>query len=95
MDLSAAESRTTPLDPNTLEHYGVPLGRQDGIEKQQELQRQMMDQELEGRQQVWRWMLASAFLLLVGETWLAGRVDRGRHRATPQDTGPASKELKT
>ena len=95
VDVSASESRTTPLDPNMLEQYGVPLGRQASQEKQQEAQRQMLDQELEGRQQVWRWMLAAALVLLVGETWLAGRVDRARRRNVSQADGLPSKELES
>jgi hypothetical protein len=95
VDVATSESRTTPMDPSMLEQYGVPLGRQASQEKQQEAQRQMMDQELEGRQQVWRWMLAAALVLLVGETWLAGRVDRGRRRNDSHADGLASKELES
>ena len=32
--------------------------------------------ELEGQQKPWRWLLLAVLLILMGETWLAGRTAR-------------------
>ena len=32
--------------------------------------------ELENRQKLWRWVIIAAIVLLLGETWLAGRTTR-------------------
>ena len=43
--------------------------------------RQLQNQELEGRQKLWRWLIVAAVGLLVFETLLAGRLARERAEA--------------
>jgi hypothetical protein len=76
VNLSAEESNTAPLDLGQLEALGVRTGEgQSFIERVARL-RQERDVELEGRQKVWRWILAGALTVLVVETWWAGRAAR-------------------
>ena len=79
VNLDPAESQTGPLASEALEQLGVKLA---GSPARQQLDaealRQMQTAELEGRQKLWRWLVLGAIALLIGETWLAGRVDRAR-----------------
>ena len=34
----------------------------------------MRDLELESKQKLWQWLISGALLLLITETWLAGRL---------------------
>ena len=79
VNLDPSESQTAPLASETLERRGVKLA--GNTARQQiaaEALRQMQTAELEGRQKLWRWLVLGAIALLIGETWLAGRVDRAR-----------------
>jgi hypothetical protein len=65
-----------PLAPEQLETLGVPLKSNvreltdaEVVARQQLMQRE----ELEQSQQLWRWGLIAAMVLLVGETLLARR----------------------
>ena len=78
VNIDPAESRTAPMSADELARLGVPLKRPGpptwvAAAKQVRLQ----NAELESRQKLWRWMLAGALLVLLLETWLAGRVHRG------------------
>ena len=55
-----------------LESRGVALTGAERKSKQAARQRQLLDMELEGRQQAWRWLLAAVLVLLVIETIVAG-----------------------
>lgn len=75
VNLDAAESRTAPLAADDLERLGVPLKVRDvELAKQLEQKRRAHDAELEGRQKLWRWLIAAALMVLLVETWLAGRL---------------------
>ena len=79
VNLDPAESRTEPLASETLEQAGVRLaGGTARAELDAEALRQMQTAELEGRQKLWRWIVLAAIAFLIGETWLAGWVDRAR-----------------
>ena len=79
VNLDPAESRTAPLGREALEQLGARLvGGAGRARLDAEALRQMQTAELEGRQQFWRWLVLGAIAFLIGETWLAGRVDRSR-----------------
>lgn len=78
VNVAADESKTAPLGIEALESLGVRLAKENvptseaAIAERQTLQ----VQEMESRQQLWRWCLAAALCLIVIETWYAGRVAR-------------------
>ena len=77
VNLDPAESRTAPLPIEEVEHLGVTLKPEeiDPI-RQLELKRHLQNTELENRQKVWRWLIIATLLILIVETWLAGRLTR-------------------
>lgn len=82
VNLPPEESRTAPLPLEELERLGVPLQRPvNATVKQVEQRREHLQaMQLENRQKLWRWLLVAALVVLVMETWLAGRLTR---RAVP------------
>lgn len=73
VNVHPAESRTDPLDIAEIEQLGCRLiGETDPAVVQEQL-RQMRNAELEGRQNLWRWLIAFAIVVLICETWLASR----------------------
>ena len=79
VNLDPSESRTEPLTRETLAQRGARLADDTArATLDAEELRQMQTAELEGRQKLWRWLVLGALALLIGETWLAGRVDRAR-----------------
>lgn len=78
VNLDAAESRTAPLAVEELERLGVPLARpEEPGAREAERRTRLLDAEWESRQRLWRWCLVGALLVLLGETWLAGKTGRG------------------
>ncbi|MFO0952791.1 MAG: hypothetical protein U0835_16905 [Isosphaeraceae bacterium] len=71
-------ARPTPLATETLEQYGCRLAKPAQNEPDPDQLRQMRNAELEGRQKLWRWVILAAVGVLLTETLLAGRLDRGR-----------------
>jgi hypothetical protein len=79
VNLDPLESKTTPLNAETIEQFGVRLVNHAPKDLDHEQLRQMHNAELEGRQKVWRWLILAVIGILILETWLAGRaVDRPR-----------------
>jgi hypothetical protein len=78
VNLATRESDTAPMDVERLEQLGVRLGKQATPSEESANQRQLRDVELEGRQKLWRWLIAIALVVLVVETWWAGRATRKR-----------------
>ncbi len=81
VNLETDESETSPLDVSELESRGVIVGRDgptDADAGDEALadarQRQMRAQELESRQDGWRWLIVAAALILLVETWLGGKL---------------------
>lgn len=75
------ESRTAPLPVETLEKLGVPMqtaNTETPAKAAQAAQRQrdLQAAELESRQKIWRWLILAALMVLMMETWLAGRLTR-------------------
>jgi hypothetical protein len=81
VNLDPAESRTAPLAAETLEQYGCRLSNGSRSRPSAEQLRQLHNAELEGRQKLWRWLILAAVLVLIVETWLAGRAARPRAEA--------------
>ena len=74
VNLPPSEGDTTILDETRLEQFGIPLGEQQTAEQQEQRERQMRDLELESKQKLWQWLISGALVLLIMETWLAGRL---------------------
>lgn len=76
VNLAADESRTAPLPIEQLEALGVRLGAvatPKDVRRAKERERQLQVEELEQSQKLWRWGVLTAIVLLLAETWLAGR----------------------
>jgi hypothetical protein len=80
VNLDPAESRTSPLNVETLEQYGCRLAKEAREKVDRERLHQLHNAELEGRQKLWRWIILATIGILIVETGLAGRIRR---------TGPA------
>ncbi len=76
VNLAAEESRTAPLSADQLEALKLPVKKTliesevTAVQKQHHLQAA----ELEGKQKLWRWLIVAAVVVLMVETWLAGRL---------------------
>jgi len=81
VNLEPAESKTTPLHVETLEQFGCRLASPTLSKPNPEHLRQLHNTELEGRQKLWRWLILAAVVVLIVETWLAGRVRQPRAEA--------------
>lgn len=77
VNLDPAESRTAPIAAEELARLGVPLAR-GASELAMETRRKLalQDEQLEIRQKFWRWVIAGTVLILLLETWVAGRTAR-------------------
>jgi hypothetical protein len=78
VNLAAGESRTEPMPPEDLEKLGVSLQATAGAVPATAPQTARQDrfEEMESRQKLWRWILLATLLVLLIETWLAGRLTR-------------------
>jgi hypothetical protein len=87
VNLDAAESRTAPLPADELERLGAPMSH-PSIPITRETQRQvrLQNADLEERQKLWRWFIVITLVVLLFETWLAGRA---RLRQTAQGEVPS------
>lgn len=76
VNLAPEECRTSPLPRDQLESFGVRFGdveTNESLRRAELRQRQLQIEELERTQKLWRWGLIIAVLVLILETWLAGR----------------------
>jgi hypothetical protein len=78
VDLDPSESKTSPLNVETLEQFGCRLANPTRDRNKREELRQLHNAELESRQKLWRWLILSAIGVLIVETGLAGMVKRSR-----------------
>ncbi len=76
VNVASSESKTAPLDADKLEILGVQLGQHATKAEETERLQQLRDIELESKQQVWHWLIVAALVILIFETWLAGRYSR-------------------
>ncbi|SIO41383.1 N-terminal double-transmembrane domain-containing protein [Singulisphaera sp. GP187] len=73
VNLDPMESKTAPLNVETLEQFGCRLANHSNAAVDRDQFRQLHNAELEGRQKLWRWLILTAIGILIVETWLAGR----------------------
>ena len=76
IQIPASESRLAPLDVDQFEQYGIPLGSVQSDAQRQESLRQLQVAELESKQRMWQWLITACLLVLAGETFLAGWLQR-------------------
>ena len=78
INLPADECRTAPLSPDDLARLGVPLGNRIDAPaaKSPAAERRVAEEELENRQQVWRWLIAALLAAAMAEIWLGGWIAR-------------------
>jgi uncharacterized membrane protein YraQ (UPF0718 family) len=78
VNLPPAESHTAPIPEERLEGLALPLGSTDVAQAalSQNRRQALLDEELEKRQEMWRWLIVGAILLAILETWLSGRTWR-------------------
>ena len=84
VNLDPGESRTAPLPIEELERLRLPIkAPSPELVKQEEKKRlRLQAAELEQQQKLWRWLIVTALIVLVLETWLAGWLTR-RNLAAP------------
>ena len=78
VNLDPDESRTSPLAIETLEQFGCRLSDAGRETIEIDRQRQKHETELENSQKFWQWLILAAFVILLIETCLAGRLSRSR-----------------
>ncbi len=77
VNLDPTESRTAPLALDELERLGAPLAQPAARPAlQARRQTDLRNAELENRQKLWRWLIVTAMVVVLIETWLAGRTAR-------------------
>lgn len=74
VNLDPLESRTSSIGLDELRTLGVPLEGTVAAAESAEETRQLQSRELESRQRAWQWVIMAAILLLLAETWIAGRL---------------------
>lgn len=82
VNLPADESRTDPINRSELEALGFPLGVHDLSQPKPTLaqRQQLANAELENRQKLWRYLILGALLVLIVESWLAGRLTQPKNQ---------------
>jgi hypothetical protein len=82
VNLPADESRTDPINRSELEALGFPLGVHDVSKPTPTLaqRQQLANAELENRQKLWRYLILGALLVLIVESWLAGRLTQPKNQ---------------
>ncbi|MFK7767630.1 MAG: VWA domain-containing protein [Mariniblastus sp.] len=73
VNVDRSESQTEAIPVEKIEMFEVKVGEQETASSELSQMREMRDREIEGQQKVWKWLIVAALLLLIGETWLAGR----------------------
>ena len=73
-NLDPLESRTARITKDELKTFGIPLDRAKTAEEKAEQKRMLQARELESQQRVWQWLIVAGVLILLFETWLAGRM---------------------
>ena len=74
VNVSPRESRTSPLALESLDALNLPFSPETGqaAKTAQNREQTLIDEQLEKRQKIWRWLIVVAILLVLLETWLGG-----------------------
>lgn len=76
VNVDPVEHDTSPLPAEAFEQLGCRLpGTADSAQRAVR-QRHLQDREQESRQKFWQWLLTAMLVVLIVETWLAGRLSR-------------------
>ena len=73
VNIDRRESVGGQLEIDQLERLGVQVGEHSTAETELAQLRELRDREIESRQKVWKWLIVAALVVLISETWLAGR----------------------
>ncbi len=73
VNVDRAESETGPIPVEQLEMLSVKVGEQTAASVEMAQLREMRDRDIEDQQKVWKWLIVAAIVILIAETWLAGR----------------------
>lgn len=77
------ESDTTPLGPEVFQQAGARLVNAADAPPSEATLQKLRDGELEGRQKIWKWLIAAALAILIVETLVAGWLSRDRPALAP------------
>ncbi len=76
VNLPPDESKTDPLSMDLFRSAGVPVASASSLKNTPQpdaaTERQLMNRELESKQQLWKWLLVAAICILLFESALAG-----------------------
>ncbi len=77
VNLAAGESRTAPIPVEELEVHGATLTAPELTPEQTEAKKRLMlKSQLESQQKLWRWLVVAALLVLIVESFVAGKLTR-------------------
>ena len=97
VNLHPTEGNTNPLDPfASFREWNIPLSDENAEAEKSNLTATQLErlesEEKEKSQKLWKWLILAALILLLIETWVAGRPPAGRPSAgrsrERQDTAP-------
>ncbi|MEL7497543.1 MAG: BatA domain-containing protein [Planctomycetota bacterium] len=73
VNVDRRESNADPLAVDQLERLGVEVGLHTTAASELAQLRELKDRELENQQKIWKWLIVAAIVLLIFETYYAGR----------------------
>ena len=93
VNLDPQESKTAAMPIEELEHLGLAVKRADKTTTVQvaEAKRHLANAELEGRQKLWRWLIAFALVFVTLETVLAGWLAKPTIATSAETLSPAGR----
>lgn len=92
VNLDPAEGRTDPFDPAVeFASLGIPLAETAEAAEPSPAQTLRVENERkEAQQKLWKWLVFAALLILIVETWFAGRRASARPALSPASPQPAA-----
>jgi hypothetical protein len=93
VNLDPAEGRTEPFDPSVeFPALGIPLAEKVAapVETSPAQTLRIENERKEAKQKLWKWLVFAALLVLIVETWFAGRRSAARSTVSPASPQPAT-----